>query len=237
MRGAGGARDMGGVVDVALRAWAPAQRRVSSRRAARGGAIRAQSCGSGREGAERRSSVSACMALGCAGPHTTSRAGRSDCFIVGGKVTCATSALQHCAINNDDGRGQRQGGRRPGRQQQQHSCVRLPPGNTHHPPTHTYTHIHSHIQPHTYTHLHTPPIPAPSHTHTSTPMLTLALRTTEATRAEMSAARVPLAYRDSCAHLLIPLNRCRYDNYYLPWRCNVRPMPEKRGGKEGGGGL
>ena len=60
-------------------------------------------------------------------------------------------------------------------------------------------------------------------------MLTLALRTTEATRAEMSAARVPLAYRDSCAHLLIPLNRCRYDNYYLPWRCNVRPMPEREG--------
>jgi NADH dehydrogenase (ubiquinone) 1 beta subcomplex subunit 7 len=42
---------------------------------------------------------------------------------------------------------------------------------------------------------------------------------TEATREEMSAARVPLAYRDTCAHLLIPLNKCRYDNYYLPWRC------------------
>ncbi|KAK5114157.1 hypothetical protein LTR62_002727 [Meristemomyces frigidus] len=40
-----------------------------------------------------------------------------------------------------------------------------------------------------------------------------------ATRDQMSAARVPLAYRDSCAHLLIPLNRCRYENYYLPWRC------------------
>ena len=37
----------------------------------------------------------------------------------------------------------------------------------------------------------------------------------------MSAARLPLAYRDSCAHLLIPLNKCRFDNYYLPWRCEV----------------
>lgn len=44
---------------------------------------------------------------------------------------------------------------------------------------------------------------------------------TEATREEMSAARVPLAYRDSCAHLLIRLNKCRYENYYLPWKCEV----------------
>jgi len=41
----------------------------------------------------------------------------------------------------------------------------------------------------------------------------------------MSAARLPLAYRDSCAHLLIPLNRCRFDTYYLPWKCMVRPSP------------
>jgi NADH dehydrogenase (ubiquinone) 1 beta subcomplex subunit 7 len=45
---------------------------------------------------------------------------------------------------------------------------------------------------------------------------------TEATREEMSAARLPLAYRDSCAHLLIPLNRCRHEEYYLPWKCEVR---------------
>jgi hypothetical protein len=38
----------------------------------------------------------------------------------------------------------------------------------------------------------------------------------------MSAARLPLAYRDSCAHLLIPLNRCRHEEYYLPWKCEVR---------------
>ena len=37
----------------------------------------------------------------------------------------------------------------------------------------------------------------------------------------MSDARLPLAYRDSCAHLLIPLNRCRREEYYLPWKCEV----------------
>ncbi|KAF2182003.1 hypothetical protein K469DRAFT_729128 [Zopfia rhizophila CBS 207.26] len=41
----------------------------------------------------------------------------------------------------------------------------------------------------------------------------------KASREEMSAARLPLPYRDSCAHLLIPLNRCRYEEYYLPWKC------------------
>lgn len=45
-----------------------------------------------------------------------------------------------------------------------------------------------------------------------------------ATREEMSANKVPLAYRDSCAHLLIPLNKCRFENYYLPWRCMVRRL-------------
>ncbi|TKA26490.1 hypothetical protein B0A50_05327 [Salinomyces thailandicus] len=43
---------------------------------------------------------------------------------------------------------------------------------------------------------------------------------TQATREEMSAAKLPIQYRDTCAHLLIPLNTCRYQNYYLPWRCN-----------------
>ena len=45
--------------------------------------------------------------------------------------------------------------------------------------------------------------------------------TTPATREEMSAARLPLAYRDSCTNLLIPLNRCRFEEYYLPWKCEV----------------
>lgn len=48
-----------------------------------------------------------------------------------------------------------------------------------------------------------------------------------ATREQMSEARLPLAYRDSCANLLIPLNRCRYEEYYLPWKCEVRgALPE-----------
>ncbi|OHE97239.1 NADH-ubiquinone oxidoreductase B18 subunit [Colletotrichum orchidophilum] len=42
-----------------------------------------------------------------------------------------------------------------------------------------------------------------------------------ATREEMREAKLPLPYRDSCAGLLIPLNRCRVDTWYLPWKCNV----------------
>ncbi|BCR84681.1 NADH dehydrogenase [ubiquinone] 1 beta subcomplex subunit 7 [Aspergillus chevalieri] len=42
---------------------------------------------------------------------------------------------------------------------------------------------------------------------------------TAASRQEMSDARLPLQYRDSCANLLIPLNRCRQAEYYLPWKC------------------
>ena len=41
----------------------------------------------------------------------------------------------------------------------------------------------------------------------------------QATQAEMQAARLPLEARDFCAHLLIPLNNCRRDAYYLPWAC------------------
>jgi hypothetical protein len=46
----------------------------------------------------------------------------------------------------------------------------------------------------------------------------------EATREDMREAKLPLAYRDSCANLLIPLNRCRSDTYYLPWKCGVRQI-------------
>jgi len=38
-------------------------------------------------------------------------------------------------------------------------------------------------------------------------------------REEMKAYRIPIEYRDYCAHLLIPLNICRQKNYYLPTRC------------------
>ena len=46
-------------------------------------------------------------------------------------------------------------------------------------------------------------------------------KTTGMTVEEMSAARLPLAYRDSCAALLDPLNRCRKETGYLPWKCEV----------------
>lgn len=41
------------------------------------------------------------------------------------------------------------------------------------------------------------------------------------TRKEMHDAKVPLDYRDYCAHLLIPLNRCRVTEMYLPWKCET----------------
>lgn len=49
-----------------------------------------------------------------------------------------------------------------------------------------------------------------------------------ATQEEMVEAKVPLAYRDQCAHLLIPLNKCRQAEYFLPWKCeNERHTYEK----------
>ncbi|KAK6513320.1 hypothetical protein TWF281_004954 [Arthrobotrys megalospora] len=48
------------------------------------------------------------------------------------------------------------------------------------------------------------------------------------TAEQMSAARLPIAYRDRCAGLLIPLNRCRFETMYLPWKCeNERHSYEK----------
>ncbi|KAG7558475.1 NADH:ubiquinone oxidoreductase B18 subunit [Arabidopsis thaliana x Arabidopsis arenosa] len=40
-----------------------------------------------------------------------------------------------------------------------------------------------------------------------------------ATQEEMSAAKIPLGSRDQCAHLLIPLNKCRQAEFFLPWKC------------------
>lgn len=44
----------------------------------------------------------------------------------------------------------------------------------------------------------------------------------------MREAKLPLAYRDSCAGLLIPLNRCRQEEYYLPWKCSVRSPTSRK---------
>lgn len=40
-----------------------------------------------------------------------------------------------------------------------------------------------------------------------------------ATHEEMRDARVPISFRDSCAHLLIPLNQCRQATMYSPLKC------------------
>ncbi|CAI9768465.1 unnamed protein product [Fraxinus pennsylvanica] len=42
-----------------------------------------------------------------------------------------------------------------------------------------------------------------------------------ATQEEMVEAKVPIPYRDQCAHLLIPLNKCRQAEFYLPWKCEA----------------
>lgn len=39
------------------------------------------------------------------------------------------------------------------------------------------------------------------------------------THEEMKAARVPLLFRDYCAHILIPLNDCRVKTWYAMWKC------------------
>ena len=38
---------------------------------------------------------------------------------------------------------------------------------------------------------------------------------------EMAEAKVPLVLRDYCAHLFIPLAKCRKENYYIPWKCQA----------------
>lgn len=42
----------------------------------------------------------------------------------------------------------------------------------------------------------------------------------QASDEELARHQIPHRLRDSCAHLLIPLNKCRRDNYYLPWACS-----------------
>lgn len=35
----------------------------------------------------------------------------------------------------------------------------------------------------------------------------------------MAKAKIPLAFRDTCAHLLIPLNKCRRETFWNPDKC------------------
>mmetsp|Transcript_3767 Transcript_3767/g.11234 ORF Transcript_3767/g.11234 Transcript_3767/m.11234 type:complete len:110 (-) Transcript_3767:80-409(-) len=41
----------------------------------------------------------------------------------------------------------------------------------------------------------------------------------QATVEELDAAEIPPVLRDYCAHLLIPLKKCRIENSYVPWAC------------------
>ena len=36
---------------------------------------------------------------------------------------------------------------------------------------------------------------------------------------ELMKNQVSLEWRDFCSGLLIPLNKCRRDNFFLPWKC------------------
>eukprot|EP00041_Stephanoeca_diplocostata_P013688 m.241928 g.241928 ORF g.241928 m.241928 type:complete len:79 (-) comp19430_c0_seq4:518-754(-) len=41
----------------------------------------------------------------------------------------------------------------------------------------------------------------------------------KATKQQMADAGIPLAWRDSCAAILIPLNECRRKQMFAPWEC------------------
>lgn len=41
----------------------------------------------------------------------------------------------------------------------------------------------------------------------------------KASAEEMSAAMLPLDWRDHCAHMLIGLNKCRRATMWMPWKC------------------
>ncbi|KAJ1513703.1 NADH dehydrogenase 1 beta subcomplex subunit 7 ndufb7 [Coelomomyces lativittatus] len=36
---------------------------------------------------------------------------------------------------------------------------------------------------------------------------------------EMAKAKIPKIHRNFCAHLWVPLQKCRVDEYFLPFRC------------------
>ncbi|TFK67865.1 hypothetical protein BDN72DRAFT_798541 [Pluteus cervinus] len=42
---------------------------------------------------------------------------------------------------------------------------------------------------------------------------------TTASQTELKQHKVPLGWRDGCSALLLPLNVCRKDRYYVPWEC------------------
>eukprot|EP01027_Heterolobosea_sp_BB2_P028158 GEZU01044159.1.p1 GENE.GEZU01044159.1~~GEZU01044159.1.p1 ORF type:complete len:117 (-),score=40.51 GEZU01044159.1:236-586(-) len=54
------------------------------------------------------------------------------------------------------------------------------------------------------------------------------VRRMKASEEELDAAQVPLHLRDFCSHYLIPLNKCRRENYYLPWKCEEEKLLYER---------
>jgi NADH dehydrogenase (ubiquinone) 1 beta subcomplex subunit 7 len=38
----------------------------------------------------------------------------------------------------------------------------------------------------------------------------------------MEDGRLPLYTRDFCAHVLLRLNQCRFETFYLPWKCTEK---------------
>jgi len=49
-----------------------------------------------------------------------------------------------------------------------------------------------------------------------------------ASKEDLDSARINIAFRDSCSHLLIELNKCRVDTLYVPWQCtDLRHAYEK----------
>ncbi|KAJ3272951.1 hypothetical protein HDV01_005148 [Terramyces sp. JEL0728] len=44
------------------------------------------------------------------------------------------------------------------------------------------------------------------------------------TQEELNKTQIPLAWRDYCAHLLPELNKCRHENFYKPWKCELERL-------------
>lgn len=50
----------------------------------------------------------------------------------------------------------------------------------------------------------------------------------KATAQELRDAGIPIAWRDACADILIPLNKCRRETLHAPWKCvELRHAHEK----------
>jgi NADH dehydrogenase (ubiquinone) 1 beta subcomplex subunit 7 len=48
------------------------------------------------------------------------------------------------------------------------------------------------------------------------------------TEEEMDRLNVPLYLRDRCVHRVVPLNKCRHENMYIPWKCEEERLRYER---------